>query len=66
LWVIFALLDPDQDPESGSGFTNLIDPGSNPAPDPKHSILDTSLKTSKILEHWKHQTFSENIRLFKI
>ncbi len=26
LWVIFALLDPDRDSESGSGSTNLTDP----------------------------------------
>ncbi len=32
LWVIFALLDPDPD----SGPTDLIESGSNPAPDPKH------------------------------
>jgi hypothetical protein len=34
LWVIFALLDPDPDSEygSGSGYTNLIESGSNPDP----------------------------------
>jgi hypothetical protein len=32
LWVLFALLDPDPDSESGS--TDLIESGSNP--DPKH------------------------------
>jgi hypothetical protein len=37
LWVIFALLDPDPDPDAeyGSGSTDLIESGSNPAPDPK-------------------------------
>ncbi len=34
LWVIFALLNPDQDSESGSGSTALIETGSDP--DPKH------------------------------
>jgi hypothetical protein len=34
LWVIFALLDPDPDSESGS--TDLIESGSNP--DPKHWV----------------------------
>jgi hypothetical protein len=33
LWVIFALLDPVPDPESGS--TGPIESGSNPDPDPK-------------------------------
>jgi hypothetical protein len=28
LWVIFALLDSDPDPESGSGSTGLIESGS--------------------------------------
>jgi hypothetical protein len=37
LWVIFALLDPDSDSEYGSGSTDLIEFGSNPDPDPKHS-----------------------------
>jgi hypothetical protein len=32
LWAFFALLDPD--PESGSGFTGLIESAS--IPDPKH------------------------------
>ncbi len=38
LWVIFALLDPDPDSEfkSGYGFTDLVESGSNPDPDPKH------------------------------
>jgi len=27
LWVIFILLDPDPDPESGYGPTNLIESG---------------------------------------
>ncbi len=40
LWVIFALLDPDQDPDSESeyGSTDLIESGSNPDPVPKHCI----------------------------
>jgi hypothetical protein len=38
LWVIFALLDPDS--ESGTGFTDLIESGSNPDPDPKHWNTD--------------------------
>jgi hypothetical protein len=33
-WVIVALLDPDS--ESGTGFTELIESGSNPDPYPKH------------------------------
>jgi hypothetical protein len=33
LWVIFALLDPDS--ESGSGFTDPIESGSNWDPDPQ-------------------------------
>jgi hypothetical protein len=33
LWVIFGLLDPDPDSESGS--TGPIEYGSNPDPDPK-------------------------------
>jgi hypothetical protein len=38
LWVIFALLDPDPDSgsRSGYGFIDLIESGSNPDPDPKH------------------------------
>jgi hypothetical protein len=37
LWVIFALLDPDPDldSESGFGFTGPIEYGSNPDPDTK-------------------------------
>ena len=35
MWVIFALLDPDQDSEYGSGSTGPIEYGSNPDPDPK-------------------------------
>ncbi len=37
LWAIFALLDPDPDPDSeyGSGFTDPIEYGSNPDPDPQ-------------------------------
>ncbi len=31
LWAIFALLDPDSD--SGSGYTDPIEPGSNPDQD---------------------------------
>jgi hypothetical protein len=34
LWVIFGLLDPDPDFESGYGSTDLIESGSNPDPDP--------------------------------
>jgi hypothetical protein len=36
LWVIFALMDPNMDPDSeyGSGSTDLIEFGSNPEPDP--------------------------------
>jgi hypothetical protein len=34
LWIIYALLDPDPDYESGYGSTDLIEPGSNP--DLKH------------------------------
>jgi hypothetical protein len=36
LWVIFALLDPDPDCESGSGYASKdpIESGSNP--DPQH------------------------------
>ncbi len=38
LWVIFALLDPD--PDSQSGSTDPIESGSNPAPDPQpYSVL---------------------------
>jgi hypothetical protein len=33
LWVIFALLDPDPDSEYGSGYTDLMESGSNPDPD---------------------------------
>ncbi len=38
LWVMFALLDPGPDCESGSGygFRGTIESGSNPAPDPQH------------------------------
>ncbi len=32
LWVIFSLLDPDLDSESGYGSTDLIESGSNPDP----------------------------------
>jgi hypothetical protein len=35
LWVIFALLDPYPDSESGSGSNDLIESGSNPEPDPQ-------------------------------
>ncbi len=53
MWVIFALLDLDPDLESGYGFTDLIESGSNPDPnpDPKHWIFvpdpdpNTMLKT---------------------
>ncbi len=38
LWVIFALLGPDPDSESGYGSTDLIESGSNP--DPEHCCLD--------------------------
>jgi hypothetical protein len=40
MWGIFALLDPDRDPdsESGNGSTDLIESGSNQDPDPKHCI----------------------------
>ncbi len=36
-WVIFALLDPDPDSEygSGSGFTDMLESGSNPDQDSK-------------------------------
>jgi hypothetical protein len=34
--VIFALLDPDQDCESGYGSRDPIESGSNPDPDPQH------------------------------
>jgi hypothetical protein len=36
LWVIFALLDPDLDPDSeyGSGSTDPVEYGSNPDLDP--------------------------------
>jgi hypothetical protein len=34
LWVIFALVDPDPDSEYGSGFTDPIESGSNPDPQP--------------------------------
>ncbi len=37
LWVIFALLDPDVDSESGSGFMDPI--GSDPDTDPQHWFL---------------------------
>jgi hypothetical protein len=43
LWVIFALLDPDPFSEYGSGYTDLIEFGSNTDPEPcppppQHSI----------------------------
>jgi hypothetical protein len=34
LRVIFALLDPDPDSESGTGSTDPIESGSNPDPQP--------------------------------
>jgi hypothetical protein len=36
LWVIFALLVPDLDFESGSIYTDPIEFGSSPNPDPRH------------------------------
>jgi hypothetical protein len=36
LWVIFALLDPDSDCESGYGSKDPTESGSNPDPDPQH------------------------------
>ncbi len=55
LWVIFALLDPDPDPDAeyGSGSTDLIESGSNPAPDPKPWFFPH--RTKKIY------TYSDNI-----
>jgi hypothetical protein len=46
LWVIFARLDPDQDPDSGSG----TDPGTplNPDPDPQHCFY-SALVSMKIV-----------------
>ena len=38
LWVIFALLDPDQDSEYGSGSTDPIEYGSNSDPDSIRSV----------------------------
>ncbi len=40
-WVIFVLLDPYPDPDSKyvSGFTDLIESGSNTDPDPQYWIL---------------------------
>jgi hypothetical protein len=35
LWVIFALLDPDSDCESGFGSRDPTETGSNPDPDPQ-------------------------------
>jgi hypothetical protein len=37
LWVIFALLDPD--PDSESGATDPIESGSNPDPDPQPCLI---------------------------
>ncbi len=37
-WVIFAVLDPDPDLDSGSGSTDLIEIGPNPDLDQKHSL----------------------------
>jgi hypothetical protein len=39
LWVIFDLLDPDPDCESGPGSSDTIEKGSNPDLDPKHCSL---------------------------
>ncbi len=39
LWVNFALLDPDPDFESGNRSIDLIESGSNPNPDPKHTAI---------------------------
>jgi hypothetical protein len=44
LWVIFSLLDPDPDCESGSG--DPIDSGYNPDPDPQHCSGELSPRLS--------------------
>ncbi len=52
MWLIFALLDPD--PDSELGTTDLIEPVSNPDPDPKlwdkHQIISKELQ--KRNEYW--------------
>jgi hypothetical protein len=49
LWVIFALLDPDLDSESGSGSTGPIEYGSNP--DPGSGSETLTLASSKVVLH---------------
>jgi hypothetical protein len=39
LWVIFALLDLDQDSESGSGSTGRIESGSGPGTLPSFQLI---------------------------
>ncbi len=44
LWVIVVLLDPAPDSEYGSGFTDLVESGSNSHPDPQPLVEHNTTK----------------------
>ncbi len=52
LWVIFALLDPD--PNSESGSTDPIESGSNPDPDPQPWMQCTTRQGRKTTRRYLH------------
>jgi hypothetical protein len=56
LWVIFALLDPDPDSESGS--TDLIESGSNPDRDPDLKHWPETERRVRFAQHHASVRFS--------